>query len=131
MIDVEKCRWHLHIAYREWVVWGYGRSLEDSIGHVSQAYYEGQSPLPWSIPFTLPEHNPKSGLRPPQEIRRVKSWGWRFRTNDGINDTNWHLAESRSQCLTDAKVFLERSERPNSSLNCAIKDVREYLSGLW
>ena len=124
----QRCRWHLQVAHREWVVWWYGPA-ENGNGHVAQATHLA---LGAEIPFTLPEHRPTSGLKPPEEVRRVTCWGWRFRTNDGIHDSGWRLAETRDECVTSAKVYLGRSARGDqSALAGAVDDVREYLTGLW
>lgn len=123
-------RWHLQVCEREWVVWWYGPlQAGATAGHIAPAVtYVADCELP----FTLPEHRAGSGLLPPQEIRRVTSWGWRFRTNDGIHDSGWHLTNSREKCILEAADYLSRSPKGDQeALAGAADDVREYKTGLW
>jgi len=125
-------RWHLQVCEREFVEWWYGPLHPSARGHLDVAvtYIGGKIPL--ELPFTLPEHRPEGSLKPPQEIRRVHSWGWRIRTNDYIHDGGWHLAESKDACITDCLAMaLDRGVGERDVYDDAVKDVREYRTGLW
>lgn len=123
--------WHLQIVPpREWVVWWYGPRT-DGGGHVDPALLSiniGDLGV-LDIPFELPKHRDGSDLEPPQEVRRVTSWGWRTRSNNGVADSGWRLAESREECITAAREWDER--QPLHSRTNPTADVREYFGGLW
>ena len=120
--------WHLQICHREWVVWWYG-PREDGNGHIAPALTVLKLPgEELEIAFSLPEHRPESRLPPPQELRRVTCWGWRVRTNDGIHDTCWYLADTRESALEAAQAWENRDPRRRTRV---MHDVREYAHGLW
>jgi hypothetical protein len=119
-------RWHLQVCEREWVEWWYGPLQPGARGHLDPAItYVADMELP----FTLPEHRSDGVLKPPQEIRRFTSWGWRARTNDYIHDSGWYIAESRDACIMAATAKIAG---PDSDVYAqAVQDVREYKTGLW
>lgn len=121
--------WHLQVCTeREWVVWWYG-PREDGKGHIEPADHSvtvcGET---YHYPFQLPDVEEWSKDSPPQEIRRVKCWGWRFRTNDGIHNAGWYLADSHDACLLDAKEYLGRQRLDTQeNMKEALEDVRVYF----
>lgn len=119
-------RWHIQVCHREWVIWRYGPGTGGNIAPAETILsIMGDETR---LPFTLPEHRENSGLPPPQEIRRVTCWGWRVRTNDGIHDCGWHLADSKDVAIKHASDWLSGK---NQNLIEALEDVREYSTGLW
>jgi hypothetical protein len=145
--DAKEFGWHLQVCEREWVFWGYGKrpkQLKDEPLHVGSHVEPAcmfvrvpmedpaLDPLAIDIPFELPKG--RFGGKP-TEYGRATCWGWRVRTNDGLHDCGWHMADSKEMCVRDANAWLTRqSMRPNDEgeklLRRATEDVREYGTGL-
>lgn len=140
--------WHLQVCNREWVNWWYGPLPEGARGHIAPAMTVLNLTLGngtehrTELPFELPEHRQSSTLLPPQEHERIVTWGWRIRTNDGMNDCGWHLADSKEAAIEAARAWIEREYEhhgtwreegmePEERIAHAVNDVREYETGLW
>jgi hypothetical protein len=127
---MEECHFHLQLAHREWVIWGYGPN--QNVQHIDPAEVVFTKPFPFSLPFKLPK--PYEGGEPPQEYGRVTCWGWRLRSNDYIHDCGWNMAETREQAIAQAREWAEAQDSRDgwvrsghrAGLVDAIDDIREY-----
>lgn len=113
-------RLHTQLCKREWVLWGHGPRRAN----------EPRFPCMVSpaAGFRLPK------LGNPCEHERVTMWGWRFRSDNELDSTAWQLADSREECLRQAKArvrdAMEHEPRKGRAFAEALGDVREYERGL-
>ena len=102
--------WHIQLVYNVWVLWGYG-PRNQTIPHVDNAAWPGEI----SFGFTLPTHKRGSGLKPARFYETKLGWGWQYKSNDGMQSSEWAFADTREQAIADAYAAVDRAFTPNGN----------------
>ena len=122
---VDPNAWHVDIAYREWVIYGFeGHRLEKIAPAV--LYIDTGIPSVGAIdlPFEFPVSDETYRY---VEFRRETKWGWRFSPNNHA-PVEWTLANSKDEALKAARVWAEHydGQRPGRTIfKDALNDIRE------